>query len=333
MKSLNAKLQAHLRGALLASIALSTQFVVASLPSFAAQSPALPGSATATTPSRPVPALPGTKTPADTFRELLALSPADRAPALADRTEHQRKYLETRLREYDALPPVQRQARLRQLDLTYHLDVLMKLTPDKRTARLADVPPDLRPIVDERLRQWDQLPGHVQQEVLEHETTANYFLRVRSGEVNGSKVPTPPPGDAAPPSDRSHKSPPALSQFFDLPAKEQQRTLEVLPAAEREQMENALKAFASLPREQRQICINSFEKLNQMTPSQRDEFLKSAARWKAMSPAERETWRALVDMLPPQPAVQLPPPLPPGAEPVSGPATASNLSPVFRSSK
>jgi hypothetical protein len=79
-------------------------------------------------------------------------------------------------------------------------------------------------------------------------------------------------------------------------------------------MERALSAFASLPPEQRRICIESFVKFKQMSKEEVNQFLKNAARWKAMSPQERETWRSLIKILPPHASVPSVPPSPPGAD-------------------
>jgi hypothetical protein len=262
---------------------------------------------------KPLPALPGTKTAADNFRELLAMSPAERTQALADRSQHQRQYLEGRLREYDALPAEQRELRLRQLELTCHLEGLMKLAPSNRLTRLVAVPADLRPTVDERLRQWDLLPPKVQEEVLEYKTTANYFLRVR---------PSPPPvPDAGMPGlsppvpgsdDRAGRLAERLSEFLELPSKQQQKTIETLPAPERKAIQDTLSAYSSLPPAQQKICITSFQKFSRMSKQQRDQFLQNAARWKSMSAQERETWRTLVQIVPATPTASAVPP-PPGA--------------------
>jgi Protein of unknown function (DUF3106) len=281
---------------------------------------------------RPVPAPPGSKTSAEYFRELLEMGPRERAQALADRPESQRKLLEGRLREYEALPKAQREARLQQFELDCHLDGLMKLASTNRAlipTRLALVPAYLRPIVDERLRQWDGLSPKVQQEVLEYETTANYFLRVRptAPPIPGatSTLATPPvPGAEEKPGKLAEH----LNQFLELSSREQQKTLETLPVQEREAMEQTLRAFANLTVEQRKICISSFEKFSRMDKDQRDQFLKNAARWKAMSPRERETWRTLMQIVPSGPiAPTSPAPALPGADLNAGPATASN-SPV-----
>lgn len=283
--------------------------------------PSLPGvQAPGDTASKPLPALPGSKSPAETWRELLAMNPAERVQALAElgRTEQQRKYLESRLREYESMPQEEREARLRQMDLTFHLDVLMPMAPADRAKRLAVVPPTLRPLIDERLRQWDLLPASMKDAVLEYETTANYFVRARPSLPGGMAQAThTTQGRDSSADESTGKAVESFSQFLGLSPKEQQKTLEILPPGEREEMERALKIVADLPPEQRRICIESFVKFKQMSKDEVDQFLRNAARWKAMSPRERETWRSLISILPP--------PLPPGPETGAGPATTANV--------
>ncbi|MHC1765997.1 MAG: DUF3106 domain-containing protein [Verrucomicrobiia bacterium] len=275
---------------------------------------------------KPLPALPGSKSPAETWRELLAMNPAERAQALADRTEPQRKYLENRLREYEAMPQEEREARLRQMDLTFHLDVLMPMAPADRAERLAIVPPTLRPLIDERLRQWDLLPASMKDAVLEYETTANYFVRARPSLPGGPTQATYATRGQNPSAGESTaKAVESFSQFLGLSPKEQQRTLEVLPPGEREEMERALRIFADLPPEQRRICIESFVKFKQMSKDEVDQFLRNAARWKAMSPRERETWRSLISILPPPALHSAGASLQPGPETGSGSATTAKV--------
>ncbi len=273
--------------------------------------------------SKPLPALPGSKSPAETWRELLAMNPAERRQALANRTEPQRKYLESRLPEYEAMPPEEREARLQQMDLTFHLGVLMPMAPADRAERLAIVPPTLRPLIEERLRQWDLLPASMKDAVLEYETTANYFVRSRPSLPGGS----PPTTDVSPrqnsrAGESTGKAVETFSQFFGLSPKEQQKTLEILPPGERDEIERALKVFEELPPEQRRMCIESFVKLKRMSREEVNQFLKNAARWQAMSPRERETWRSLIKILPP-PSLDAAPPLPPATDVHAGAATSA----------
>lgn len=281
---------------------LAAQPTGSDMPDAAPGRPTLPGVQPPpdVAPPKPTPALPGSKTAADTFRELLELTPEARNQALADQTEHQRRYIETRLREYQALPRPEREARLQQLDLTCHLNILMRLPPDRREDRIANVPSALRPLVDERLRQWDQLPPSVQESVLEYETTANYFFRVRPAAPAPRQLPPNPLDPAVSrPGGRAGKIMQQFSQFIELPVKEQQKVLEILPPSERENMESALKTYARLGPEQRRRWMTSLEKFSRMSKPEHEQFLRNAARWKAMSPAERETWRSLVSTLPP----------------------------------
>src|SRR4051794_11257063 len=78
------------------SLGMSVSLEAASGPNPEDSTPALPGANSGVQTNPPAPALPGTKTAADTFRELLAMNTEQRARVLADRTEHQRKYLEDR---------------------------------------------------------------------------------------------------------------------------------------------------------------------------------------------------------------------------------------------
>jgi hypothetical protein len=69
-------------------------------------------------------------------------------------------------------------------------------------------------------------------------------------------------------------------------------------------IEKTLERFARLPEAERARCIAGFEKLSSLPASERDEFLRGANRWQAMTPEERALWRRIV--LRPNP-----PPLPP----------------------
>ena len=195
-------------------IVLNLHLVAADLPSAAA--PSLPGAKSTKTDQdqKSLQALPGAKTAADTFRELLAMNPGERAQALAGRSEFNRKYLINRLSEFEALPSEERELRLMQLELNCHLPDLMKLAPANRTKRMAAVPPDLRPLIEERLRQWDRLPENVQCSVLDHQTTANFFLRVRPGQVLSTSVP-PLPGN-----EKVSQAAESVNRIFELPVKD-----------------------------------------------------------------------------------------------------------------
>jgi hypothetical protein len=281
---------------------------------------AQPGASGAPGPNVVPPPMPETRTAADIFREFLAMPPAERAAALDSKSEHQRDYLAQKVQEYEALPPAQREARLTQLEFRSHLFLLMNTAPANRAYRLSIVPTPMRPLIEQRLQQWDLLPPQVQKEALGHEISVNYLLRGRPPLLPETQRVTAPAQispvelqslQAMSPQQRG-KVAQNVNQFFAMPAGARQSTLEVFSPKERQEMEKTLSAFEKLTPEQRESCIASFEKLSSMTKEERAQFLRNAERWRAMSPREREAWRTLVTIIPPSAPIS--PPLPaPGA--------------------
>jgi hypothetical protein len=112
--------------------------------------------------------------------------------------------------------------------------------------------------------------------------------------------------------------------FFELTAQEKQKALNTLSAQERRQIEITLRTFGRLPPDQRSQCIRSFDKFASLSLAEQKQFLKSAERWKLMSPGERQAWRDLVHNLPPPLPPNLPP-VPPSSRPAQpAPAMATN---------
>jgi hypothetical protein len=265
--------------------------------------------------------LPEARTAADVFRELLAMPPSERAAAMASKSEHQRAYLDQKVREYGELPPAEREARLTQLEFRSHLLLLMNTAPGNRAHRLGLVPAHMRLQIEQRLAQWDLLPIEVQKKALDHEVSVNYLLRGRPQQETTAAPPLPvvPAANlqklqALSPEQR-RKVGANVSQFFALPANARQNALDNFSAEERREMEKTLKDFEKLSPEQRQICIASFEKLSSMSKEERAQFLKNAERWRAMSPRERDVWRDLVSIIPPASAM---PPMPSADTPSLG---------------
>ena len=111
---------------------------------------------------------------------------------------------------------------------------------------------------------------------------------------------------AVPASDREQAS----SQFRKivyLTPDQRKQTLSGYSDEQRKTMELALDRFATLPEAQKKSCIDSFEKFASMDPTERDEFLRNAARWESMGAKDRAVWQTLVQMMPP-----VMPPTPPG---------------------
>ena len=261
------------------------------------------------------------------------MRPAERGFFLTNRPPEIRKRILAKVDEYEALDPNTRELWLRSTELRWYLMPLLRESPATRAARLAQVPDDIRELVESRLNEWTILPPPLQQEFLKNERTLRYFDSV---DVSNS----PPenvghrPGDGgqahrnALSETRSRQMTADFNQFFELTPVEKQKVLGTLSTAEQQQMEQTLQAFEKLPPGQREECIRSFAKFAGLSTAGRAEFLKSAQRWSQMSPAERQAWRDLVANVPEWPPLPPgfitpppPPPLPPGFHPM----VATNL--------
>ncbi len=263
-----------------------------------AQNPSLPAKpAPRLNSSAPPPLPPTVQSPVAFFRQLLAMSPAERNQSLTNRSPDSRARILAKVREYQALGPDERELRLRATELRWYLMPLLRSPAAERAARLAQVPPDFRELARTRLAQWDLLPPPLQREFLANDKTLHYFAHL--------DTPNPPA-----PNPEQQQIAEQFNQFFELTPAERQQTLGLLSEAERAQMEKTLKSFEQLPPAQRRECVRNYAKFAGMSRDERAEFLKSAESWSKMSPSERQTWRDLVahvPMLPPAPPPMLPP--------------------------
>jgi len=280
------------------------------------------------TPANIMPPLPQMLSPVNFFRQLLAMKPQERRNYLTNRPPEIRERILAKVGEYLALDPDERELRLRATELRWYLMPLLRESPTNRTARLAQMPDDLRGLVQSRLAEWSILPPPLQREFLDNEGILHYFSHVDS-----TNNPSHGPSDA----DQVRWN--ALSEidrrritnefnrFFELTPVEKQKTLNTLSDAERAQMEKTLQSFDKLPPAQRRECIHAFTKFAGMSPAERAEFLKNAERWSQMPPKERQAWRDLVarvPLWPPMPTALIMPPLPPHLPPHLHPAVATN---------
>jgi len=275
-------------------------------------------------PTNAFPTSPSESSPMVLFRQLLAMRPAEREIFLTNRPPEIRKRILVKVNEYEALDPNTRELRLRATELRWHLMPLLREPPTDRAARLAQVPDDIRELVEDRLNKWAILPPPLQREFLENEHTLRYFASV---DVSGS-----PPENAGRGTDDGEQArgnalsgthrrqiTAEINQFFELTPHEKQKVLGTLSDVERQQMEKTLQTFGKLPPEQRDECVRAFAKFAGMSAPERAEFLKNAQHWSQMPPAERRAWRDLVVNVPEWPpmppgftASPPPPPLPPG---------------------
>lgn len=260
-----------------------------------------------------VPPVPVASSPVNFFRQLLAMSPAERNNSLTNRPPESRARIQAKVREYLALSPDERELRLRSTELRWYLTPLMSTPPDQRGAALAQVPPELRGLAKSRLEQWDILPPPLQQEFLANDKVLHSFAHV---ETTNRPAENP----------EQQKIAGQFNQFFEFTPAEKQQTLATLSEAERAQMEKTLQSFEQLPPQQRRECVLNYAKFAGMSRDERAEFLKNAESWSKMSPAERQTWRDLVDhvpLWPPEPPA-VPPPIPHAAPKIPRANVATN---------
>jgi hypothetical protein len=275
--------------------------------------PIFPGQTDTNLVPPPIPKLPS---PVNFFRQLLAMSPVERLAALTNRPPEARAKILAKVREYQALSPDERELRLRATELRWYLTPLLRVPATERAARLANVPEELRELVQSRLQQWDILPPPLQKECLASDQALHYFARV---ETTNQPATTP----------AQEKIGKQFNQFFEFTPAEKQQTLKTLSAAERAQMEKTLQTFDKLPPKQRLTCLRNYAKFAGMSATERAEFLKNAESWSKMSPAERQTWRDLVARVPqwpPMPPATVPPNLIPHVSPkIPRTSVATNL--------
>jgi hypothetical protein len=265
------------------------------------------------------PPLPPPKSPVDLFRELLAMSPAEREKFLTNRPSAKRARILAKVGEYAALDANERELRLRATELRWYLLPLLHASPTNRAAQLSAVPDDLRPLAQSRLQQWDILPPPLQEEFFESERALRYFSHVDP--TNRPPLPPLPPDTelarrTALAADQRQQMAVQFNRFFELTPPEKRKTLNTLSDVERQQMEKTLETFGRLSPLQRQKCLRAFTEFAGLNAMEKQEFLKNARHWSQLSPKERQTWRDLVTHVPdwpPLPSASLPPlpPMPP----------------------
>ena len=272
--------------------------------------PVLPPAKLFSAPANNLPSLTIRKSPVDFFRQLLAMTPGERQDFLTNRPPEIRQRILAKVGEYEALNPNERELRLRATELRWYLLPLLHDSPTNRDAQLAQVPDDIRDLVQNRLEEWTILPPPLKQEFLDNEHILYYFAHVDMSN-NPAENFSGEPSEA----DRAHwnelsdaerrQVTASFNHFFELSPAEKQNTLNSLSDAERRQMEKTLQAFDQMPPSQRAECVSAFAKFASMTAPEKTEFLKNAERWSAMSPAERQAWRDLVVNVPQWPPLPI----------------------------
>ncbi len=278
--------------------------------------------ATNTTPSlvqsqeqSPVPQL--LKSPVERFRQLLAMTPAERELSLSNYPASVKARILEKVQEYELLPPDYRELRLQVTELRWYLLPLMKASPTNRATQLKKIPGPFQKLVADRLQEWDIMPPSLKDEVLEYETTMHYFvgrgcvvqpqMTVENlSEKERSELEHKLAQWQELPWDQRRQMYGSFQHFFDLSDEEKQKTLEVLSEPERQKTEEILGPIEQWPKSSQGKYIAAFREFASMSPEARQQFMKGAERWQKMSPEERQAWRDLVHQLSEMP------PLPPG---------------------
>jgi hypothetical protein len=111
----------------------------------------------------------------DLFRELLLMDETERAERLAERAPADQKAIVAKLQEYESLTPEDRELRLKTTQLHWYMLQFMHAPATNRPAILDSIPEADRAMVEDRMNQWTILPPTVQAEVLEYESTKEYW--------------------------------------------------------------------------------------------------------------------------------------------------------------
>ena len=285
------------------------------------------------------------RSPVELFRELLAMTPEEREANLARRSPETRQRILEKLREYELLPPDERELRLRSTELRWYLLPLMSTAITNPSPSLEHVPEELRGAARDRLLLWSITPPPLREELMENDEQLQLYLQLEASSPaqKTNLLRSLPAGKRAAveagfdhwralsPEER-RMSLDRVSQYFELTAVEKARVLNTLSEPERRQMDATLRAFEQLPPEARAICIRSYAKFAGLSPAEQQAFLQKAERWQAMTPGERQAWRDLVRVMPiwpPEPPdftgtpVPPMPPMPPLVSP-EPPATSAN---------
>ena len=297
-------------------------------PIFAGTVPSVPPPLKLHSATNSLPALSRPRSPVALFRQLLAMTPEEREIFLTNRPPQIREGILAKVNEYEALDANERELRLKATELRWYLLPLLQASPGNRAVRLAQIPADMRDLVQSRLDQWSILPPSLQQEFLENDQALRYFAHLdMSNAVILQKI-APPGSDlarwTAMTEAQRKQITSSVDQFFALTPDEKEAALSTLSDIERRQMEKTLQAFDKLPPDQRDECSHAFAKFAGMSASEKQEFLRNAERWSQMSPADRQAWRDLVVNVPewpplPSSTIAPPPaiPYPPGFHPVA----------------
>ena len=158
---------------------------------------------------------PAPQSPVVLFRQLLAMTPKERADSMTNRAPEGRARILAKVNEYLALDPNERELRLRATELRWYLMPLFQAASADREASLAQVPDELRELVKSRLARWDALPPQMQKEFLDNDRVLRDFAHI--GTTNNASA---NPGQ--------QKIADQFNKFFEFTPEETQQALNTL---------------------------------------------------------------------------------------------------------
>lgn len=270
-----------------------------------------------------MPPIPVAVSPVDQFRKLLAMSASQREKALDAKRPDIRERFRSKLAEYEAIGPEEREARLRATELRWYLPPLLSTPPSNRPPNLDYIPETIRPLVEERLRRWDMLPIPLGKELLDNQDAVQFLTQpgaaTKEDQERLLSMMTPERRAFLEAGiDRINRLSESkrkqildrFNEYLDLSPQEQSKMLDGFSEAERLQMEKTLDAYTKLTGAQRRQCLVAFDKFAGMNIAERHQFLKNAEKWASMSANERAQWRELVRKIPDWPPLPPPPRVP-----------------------
>jgi hypothetical protein len=276
--------------------------------------------ASAQTNQPPLP--PPSNSAADLWRRVLAMTEQEREAFITSKPVTAQPYLRGKVREYLALTASERESRLVALELRATMLPLMKMSPKARAEHLQQLPERKRREFEQRLLTWDILPPPLKKDVLENETVVRLFVESQQSGASREQL----LAEMSPQRreemqrkldewdnmqvERQEQIFASVHRFFELDEKNRSRTLAALSDVDRAKLMPTLSAFDRMPKEQRELALDGFKRFKQLSPTDQQEFIRTAQRWEAMKEADKRLWRKIVGSL--RNSALPTPPFPPG---------------------
>jgi len=260
------------------------------------------------------------------FRGLLEKSPSERASALADRNDFQRRFILRKIAEYEAMDPGEAELRLKTTELRWYLKKLVRLEGRQRQAWLAGLEDSSRELLAARLNAWDTLSPAIQKGILEHEQTMEWVRKMdlATPEERTRMLAAQDPAERVEMevrlkewrkfSDSERERITALfMEFFELSEKERARILVRLSGDELKSVVPVISRLEVMDESELRQYVAHFNQMAAMAPLSRYAYLNHARQWKILNRQQQSNWKGLVvelPPLPPSPPGMLPPPHP-----------------------